>query len=427
MTSPGRTRRAPAVGRELRTAARSRFGRNVATTAVANLVSTGTAGVTGIVIARTLGPAGRGEYAAIVTWFGVILVVGELGQTAATTYFVAREPRRAPAYLATARTVMLASGSVVLVLGIILAPLLAPGDSEMVRGYRLMFAACVASFIAASYIFSLQAVHIEHWNVARVAQPAGFLLAVVLLDLAGHLGLMSTLAALVGTIVAQTALAWWLCGRHRLTGGRPELALASPLTRYGAGQLAASVPGVVTGRLDQLVLSVAVAPALLGHYAVATSLAALAVPLASALGSVAFPRIAADSLSTHTVGRLQWRAVGASAAVAVVVMLPLAGLAPWLVPRVFGADYRQAVGLVELLAPGGVLLAVGQVCGDLLRGHNQPYAVARAQAVAAAVTVLLLATLVPLIGVAGAAVASSVAAAVALVLMLRALARIGTL
>jgi hypothetical protein len=70
MTSPSRTRRAPAVGRELRTAARSRFGRNVATTAVANLVSTGTAGVTGIVIARTLGPAGRGEYAAIVTWFG---------------------------------------------------------------------------------------------------------------------------------------------------------------------------------------------------------------------------------------------------------------------------------------------------------------------------------------------------------------------
>src|SRR5690349_13845071 len=100
MTSPsrtqrGRTRRAPAIGRELRTAARSRFGRNVATTAVANLACTGTAGVAGVVIARALGPAGRGEYAAIVAWFGVILVVGELGQTAATTYFVAREPPRA--------------------------------------------------------------------------------------------------------------------------------------------------------------------------------------------------------------------------------------------------------------------------------------------------------------------------------------------
>ena len=77
-----------------------------------------------------------------------------------------------------------------------------------------------------------------------------------------------------------------------------------------------------------------------------------------------------------------------------------------------------------ILTPGGVFLACGQVVGDLLRGLNRPAVVASCQTVAAVCTVLLLITLLPLAGVAGAAIASTVAYGVALAAMIRCLWRV---
>jgi O-antigen/teichoic acid export membrane protein len=225
-------------------------------------------------------------------------------------------------------------------------------------------------------------------------------------------------------MVAQTGFAYWLCAREGLTGGRAQRALARPLFRYGLGQLASAAPTLVTTRLGVLVLSLTVPAAALGQYAVAASVTALALPVVSAVGNVSFPRIASRTLSAARLRRLQRWALLSSAAVGVALLLPVVVTAPWLVPLVFGDGFRDAVPLVALLAPAGLLLAGGRVCGDLLKGHGRPLAVAGAQAVAAVATVVMLAALVPPFGVFGAAVASSVAAGVALLLLLRALRRV---
>jgi O-antigen/teichoic acid export membrane protein len=401
-----------------------RFGWVVARTSVCNVAGAAAAGIAGVVIARSLGPSARGEYAAIMAWFAVVLVLGQLGQTAATTFFVAREPERAAGYLATSRTMMVASGVVALGAGLLAAPLLASGSGASVAGYRLMFATCLVGFVSASYVFSLQATRIARWNLARLSQPVAYLVMVTGLHLAGRLDLMTALAVLSATMVAQTGLAYWLCAREGLTGGRAQRTLARPLFRYGLGQLASAAPTLVTTRLGVLVLSLTVPAAALGQYAVAASVTALALPVVSAVGNVSFPRIASRTLSAARLHRLQRLALLSSAVVGVLLLLPVVVTAPWLVPLVFGEGFRGAVPLVALLAPGGLLLAGGRVCGDLLKGHGRPLAVAGAQAVAAVATVAMLAALVPPFGVYGAAIASSVAAGVALLLMLRALRRI---
>lgn len=401
-----------------------RFGQTVARTSVCNVASAAAAGIAGIVIARSLGPAVRGEYAAVMAWFGVVLVIGQLGQTAATTYFVARERARAADYLATSRNLMVFSGLVTLGIGLLLAPALAAGSGAAVTGFRLMFATCLASFVGASYVFSLQATNLLWWNLARVSQPVAYLVAVTGLHLADRLDLLAALGVLSATIVGQAALAYLLCRRAGLTGGRAGRGYAGPLTRYGLGQLAAATPALVTARLGMLVLSLVVPAAALGQYAVAASVTALALPVVSAVGNVSFPRIASRTLTRSSLERLHRWAVLTSAAVGVVLLLPLVVTAPWLVPLVFGAGFGGAVPLVLLLAPGGVLLACGRVCADLLKGHGRPYAVAGAQSVAAVATVAMLAALVPLFGVTGAAATSTLSAAVALLLMLQALRRL---
>jgi O-antigen/teichoic acid export membrane protein len=123
---------------------------------------------------------------------------------------------------------------------------------------------------------------------------------------------------------------------------------------------------------------------------------------------------------------MQWLGIAGSACAAAGALVPLALVAPWLIPRVFGPGYAGTVPLLWFLAPAGVFLACNQVTGDMLRGRKRPLVVARAEGLAAVFTVVLLVALLPVAGVYGAAIASTVAYGVALVMMLLSLRKLST-
>jgi O-antigen/teichoic acid export membrane protein len=407
-----------------RTMHRSGTGRAVARTAGFNMAGVVAAGIGGVIIARTVGPTARGEYAAITAWFGVALIFAEIGQPAALCFYVARDPMRAREYVATSRAMMIVTGTATLMAGILLAPVLSHGNSAVTIGYRIAFGASIVAYVGASYTFSLQARDLRQWNVVRTSQPVLFLLAI------GALWLLRLLTLHTALIVMGVALFVQFCWAYRcnrvigLAPGRPQADLIWPLAAYGAAQMAALTPTALNSQLDQLVLSQTVAPADLGRYAIAVSLTSLPVPLVSAIGNVAFPRLAAWGVVSDATRRLQKFAIIGSFGLAAGMLIPLAVAAYWLVPLVFGPAYRAAVPLIWILAPGSVFLACGQVVGDLLRGRNHPTVVAWAQGVAAIFTVVLLIVLLPVVGVSGAAITSSIAYGIALAVMLRSLWRL---
>lgn len=406
------------------TLSRHELARKVVRTAGFNVASAAAAGIGGIIVARAVGPAVRGEYAAITAWFGVVLMVGGMGQPAALCYYVARDPLRAREYVATSRGMMLATGTVALTAGILFAPLLAHGRSAEITGFRIVFGASILAFVGASYTFSLQARDMRRWNVVRVSQP---ILAVTAISVLWRMRLLTLDAALVvlaATMFLQLVWAYCSCRQVALAPGRARSALVRPLSVYGTAQIAALTPAALNAQLDQLVLSQTVPPADLGRYAIAVSLSLLPIPLVAAIGNVAFPRLAAERSMTTETRRLQRAAVFGSAGLASAMLIPFAVVAYWLVPLVFGAAYRGAVPMLWILTPGAIFLACGQVVGDLLRGRSHPSVVAWAQGIAAVSTVLLLLVLLPFVGVYGAAIASTVSYGIALAAMLRRLRRL---
>ena len=393
-------------------------------TAGFNFGAMAAAGLGGIILARTVGPSVRGDYAAISAWFGVVLMVGAIGQPAALCFYVAREPLRAREYVATSRAMMLTTGAVSLSIGMVFAPLLAHGNTQVTIGYRIAFATSVVAFVAASYTFSLQARDLQRWNVVQFSQPLLSLVAIVVLWRLRLLTLDAAMVVLSATLALQLIWAYRCCRCTGLAPGHAQLRLVGPLAKYGVAQIAAVAPALLNAQLDQLVLSQTVPSADLGRYAVAVSLALVPVPLTSAIGNVAFPRLASQRAVTMQTFRLQRLAVLAAAGLAAAMLVPLAVVAYWLVPIVFGPAYIGAVPLLWLLTPGAVFLACGKVTGDLLRGRNRPIVVAWAQGLAAVFTVVLLFALLPVLGVAAAAIASTIAYGVALAAMLRSLRRL---
>ena len=400
------------------------IGHLVARTAGYNLASAAAAGLGGIIVARALGPELRGEYAAVTAWFGVTLMLGGMGQPAALCFHVARYPGQARAYVATSRAMMLVTGTAVLAGGILLAPLLAHGKPGLVVAYRIAFATSILAFVGASYTFSLQARHLRWWNSVRVSQPV---LSLVLLSAACWLRLLTLTTALIvltGTMLIQLCWAYGRCRSAGLAPGRAQARLVRPLAGYGLSQIVALAPATVNAKLDQLVLSQVVRPAVLAQYAIAVSAAMLPIPLASAIGNVAFPRLAARSRVDGLARRAQWLGIVGSGFVAAAMLVPLDLVAPWLIPFAFGRGYAGVVPLLWVLTPAGVFLACNQVAGDVLRGRNHPLLVARAEGLAAVFTVALLMALLPVVGVYGAAIASAVAYGVSLLMMLMSLLRL---
>ncbi len=419
------THAAPSQLQVARAALRSRAtGGAIARTATFNLLAAGTASVGGVILARAAGPTVRGEYAAVIAWFGVLLIVCDLGQPAALCFYVARDPGNAHGYVATSRAMMLATGAIAIVIGQLLAPVLSRGNPQLADAYRIVFTGSAVAFVASSYTFSLQARSLERWNMVRISQPVLGMAGIILLWRLRLLTLDAAALVMVATLPIQLGLAYRACRVTGLAPGRARMRYVRPLAGYGLTQMAALTPATVNLFLDQLVLSQTVPAADQGRYAVAVSITMIPVPLVMAIGNVAFPRLAAQRVVTARSHGLQRTAVLASVAVATAILLPAAAGASWLIPLVLGAAYRGSVPLLWILTPGGIFLACSQVVGDLLRGRSRPAFVAGSQGLAAIFTVVLLFALLPLVGVAAAAIATTVAYGVALAAMIRCLWRL---
>ncbi|MGI8578820.1 MAG: oligosaccharide flippase family protein [Nocardioidaceae bacterium] len=396
----------------------------VARTAGVNLGSTVVAAATGLILARLLGAYARGGYAAVNAWFGAALVLGELGLTGATTYFVAREPERAHSYVATARRLFLVQGAVTTLILLAVAPILGGGATRQTAAFMVLFAVVPVQFLVGLYTFALQAMSIPLWNAVRLSQPVIYALLIAGLWLTGSVTLLSAVLMLAVSMTAPLAISWALYRSLHVPSGHWNRTLVRPLLTYGTSTLAATAPTLVNVRLDQIVLSVAVPRAELGQYALAVSISAFSFPISAAFGYIAMPQLAR---LRATVGderaRIIRRAIRGSTAVATLTAIPILAAAWLLTGPVFGPQYSRVPSLVLVLTPGAVFLAVKQVSGDVLRGLGQPRAVARCEGAAAVVTVLGLAASLPLWGTYGAAGTSVVSYAVACLLLLRALKR----
>jgi O-antigen/teichoic acid export membrane protein len=397
---------------------RHHIGKTIARTAAFNFGATFAAGLGAVILARSFGPHVLGEYAAITAWYGVALVIGDMGQAVAVCFHVARYPDLSREYVATSRTMMVATGFIAIVAGLIISPLLSDEKQGLMMGYQIAFGALIIVFVGSSYLSSLQAKDLDKWNVVRVSQPILSLIATAILWWFDLLTLDIAILVLAGSMLLQLLWAYYCCRRVGLAPGRSRRNLIRPLAKYGLPQIAAAAPAALNTQLDQLVLSQTVPSAVLGRYAVAVSLSLIPIPFVSAIGNVLFPRLASRDVDSGGTERMQWIAILCGAAAAVIFLVPFDLIAPRLVIMIFGARYQNVVPILWILTPGTIFLCCGRIASDLLRGRNRSLAIAVGQGVSAVVTVMLLVALLPLIGVYGAAIASTVAYGVALAIML---------
>jgi len=375
----------------------------IARTAAVNLVSVVATMFTGILLARGLGEVGRGMYAAVVVWFGAALVLGELGQSAAVTYFVARSPSLATGVVRNSRRIMMATSFAMVIAGFLGSSFLAGGDRELTLAYVVVFSGVGMNAILAPYMYALQALSLSRWNLVRMSQPVLNLVAVVVWYVAGHFTVLAASVCLLLSFTVQLLFAY-ASGRRAMLESTPSVSVtAGDLLRFGLKQASSAVPQTLAVNLDRIVLSQVGNPAALGQYAVAQSVMGAAAPLGTAISSVLFPRLSAFQGDHGERRRVELRMLYLSAVSMVGAVLLLLVISPWAIPLVFGAAFAPAVELTMWVAPGAVAQSLLLITTSFLRGRGTPGRASWANLLSLAVGALSMFLLVPRLGARGAA------------------------
>ena len=379
-------------------------------TLAARVAAFGFSLVTNVVLARSLGPDGRGVYAVAVLVPALIGLVAQLGLGPANVYHFSKG---------------LVAGDELIGHSISMGALLGALCYAVMFGYisvthsaqvfgvpsALLLVTCVAIPFSLSTAF-LQGVltgaqRFGLFNATIVAQYAS---PTVVLVMAMVLSPRSVRAAVTAWTVSTilTAFVSVACAL-RVAGVGVVLRRSTllRLLRFGMMSYLGSLTSFVNYRFDVLLVNLFAGARQVGLYAVGTGLAEVVWYLANAAGIVLAPRVAAsDGEEADRITESVCRVV---TSMALLAGAALALLAPFAIVVFFGGPFAESAWAVWLLLPGIVTFSVARILSMYLLGRNRLKIDFFASLVGLVATLVLDLVLIPRFGFRGAAVASSIA------------------
>lgn len=371
----------------------------------------------GVVMARALGPEGRGQAAAHLVGIVMSVALGSLGVSYAAAFAAARSGRARSA-LRAVWSLGAASLAVTALLDVVVETFIVKDATVLERLWAVGGAvAGQAAGIAMGWIQGSQAM--RSWNVLRVSPYALHLVLLLALVRAGGLTVERCIAAYAVAHAATLAAA---LAATRVARPEGETAPVSFSTRdawhFARGIAVSAVLYQINQRIDQLYLAFLGRAADLGVYASAVTLAGIGLPLGSGLAQATY----AEGLHASPLerGRLARRrnlaAVGATAACALLLTL----FARPLMVLLYGEPFGRGAPALAVLAWSTVFLAGNYVAAESLRSAGRSAATIRADATAVVISLVLLPVGIAWLGIIGAAVVSLLSYAVGYTLNLRA-------
>ena len=379
---------------------------------------------TGILLARSLGVHSRGELAAAILWPSLIASLGNLGLSDATTYYAAQREPGTRVLVGSLAAIWSVQSVLLCGVGLVVVPSILGHYGPATVHASLLYLANMPAYLATAYTTSL----IQGLHRLSVFQTLRFLvvfLAAVGLGTVALVGRLNiSLAVLVYLATYATCAVIGVAVVFRTLDGPLSFSREAVrrLLGYAIRSHTDSVASIFNQRLDQLLISIFLAPVQLGLYVIAVTLSSLTGLIGSSVSLVAMPKVARLRPGPERTV-LAVRFVAIVFVASSLVSVPMLVFVPLLIKWLFGTSYAGAGGVARVLLVAAVVFNVGRLLSTLLKAVGQPLDAGIAEFVALGATAISLAALLPLFGLMGAAAASLLAYSVSAIWMLRKAAR----
>ncbi len=372
----------------------------------------------GVLVARLLGPEGRGELAVITLWPLNLGLLGTLGFTQALTYFSAKHPGRTDTIWTSALVMAMLQSATLAAVGYFALPLILQAHPETTLSLAQFFLVYLPIGFASAYCQNLLqgALQLRYFNWLRLLTAGAYLFGVLVLFLLHRGSVWPVILTLLGSYVVGAAFGLLIIYRNIRPGWSWEPAVLQEMLRYGLHAYGGHVAQILHPQVVLLVMSVFLPTKAIGYYAVGYSMAATLLIIPAGVGAVTLAQGARGSAKQAR--QILHRSLRITLGLLIPAAVVLYFTAPLLLRIFFGPDFLPAVSATRILLLAIPLLAATQVLYEGLRALGHPQGAGYAGLAGVLVTLPLLWLLLPRYSYQGGAVAFAISCLVALVVVL---------
>jgi O-antigen/teichoic acid export membrane protein len=365
---------------------------------------------TGILAARILLPEGRGELTILLLWPMLVADLGSLSLHTSTNFHMARKDHSPKEIFAGTGLLLTLLWPILIGIFLLIAPLIYADQRAEVLKVAVICAALIPVYMYALSMMAMFQGDQKYgiYNALRALVHLGYLgIAILLLTLSGP-SLSAFIYAYLAAHIVILCVAAWYVRKGGWASLKTSISVLKSLTSYGLRAHVAVVLEIANRRLDQLILSVALAATDLGLYVVAMTIEGPLFLAVTTMELLLFPKIAQQSEESGRQAVLG-RYFRAALLIVVPSTIVFIALAPWLIGTIFGSAYLPATDAARILALSGIAYTLKVMLTTYMRASNRMRIVAQSEGVGIVVTIVALVILLPLFGLIGAAIAQVVA------------------
>ena len=362
---------------------------------------------TAVVIARELGPTGRGLYAVAATLGAIGAQFGNLGLHASNIYYVAKDRTLLPALVGNTLAVVLVACLVAGLswIGFVFWPTLSP-----VHGTLLLLALASVPIGLAYLLTQGLLLGVNEVRAYNNIECGGKLFALTLICILAliHGGTVELLFSATLLSVVATFL-WALFSLRRVSAEPPKLSLAVFRQSIDIGVRAYTIAffGFLLLRIDLLMVKYMLGATEAGYYSISQVLAENTMMFPVVVGLLLFPKLSALREREERL-QLANKAVLVTAALMLPAVVIAALAAAPIISIAFGRNFLPAVPPFAWLMPGSYFLGIETVMVQLLNSEGFPPIIVVAWIVDTIINIALNFWAIPRHGITGASVVSSV-------------------
>lgn len=366
--------------------------------------------VTSIVMARILGPEGKGLFSLAVLVAAIVFNSTNMGIGTGSGYFLGRRKIPLETVAGNWLSLSLLIGLAVLAVSLILAPAIVPRLLPSVPVWAVVISLFSIPFSILTYNFlSLfkASNDFRRFNQLDMIQPSAFLvLFVVMMALYPERRVTAAVAAFILSAAVGGAGALMLARRVTRLGFRWRRELIGKALRFGVQGYLANFLGFLNYRLDMFLVNFFLEPRFVGYYSISVMVAEKVWYVPDVLSAVLHPRVARSSegeanRDTAMVSRLTVVLIGLGC-------LGILLLGRFLIGLLYSEAFLPAVTPLFILLPGIFAISLAKILASDLLARGYPRINMWAGLTALTVNIVLNILLIPRYGVSGAALATSV-------------------
>ena len=381
-------------------------------------------------LARLLGPQGRGAYTLLLLLPSTLFALAQLGLPSAVTFYAGRgRSLRSLLWISVVASIGLPA--ILIPATLFALPTLERGvfqaaPHDLLRVALIALPIQFGASLCGSILWGRQLV--RRYTIILAAQSVASLVVVIALVGIAHLQVVGALAANLLVTGGATLFVFFTALRAAQAGDAttpPERPVRlTELFAYGIRLYPASISTFLSYRSDLFLLGLLIGDAgLIGLYALAVSLAELVFYVPDAISTILYPRVAAaERAEADRIAPSMTRFALLVTLIAAAGLIPAALIAVRVVLPAFGGSISPFLVLV----PGTIALSISKVVAGYISGLGRPLPVGAISITAMVVNISLNLVFIPRFGITGAALSSLISYSIHALLMVAVASRLAS-